>query len=209
MATVPFTVLVVCTGNICRSPLAERLGQAHVATLLDDPDVLRLESAGTRAVVGSEMDPTSALVLRELGGASNGFTARQLTDHIAGAADLTLTMTREHRREVLSRAPRAMSRTFTLREAAGLLELLSADVDLPDGDPVERARALVKLMAGARPLRPGGLDDDIPDPINQLTAVHVAVGSTIAAALRPLLDRFAAVLGAPALLPTAPSDRTA
>ena len=135
-----FTVLVVCTGNICRSPLAELLGRARLSTLLGNSGVLRLESAGTRAVVGSAMDPASARVLQELGGNPEGFRARHLTDQLAAAADLTLTMTRDHRRDVLGRAPRAMSRTFTLREAAGLLGLLDDEAPLLDADPADRAR---------------------------------------------------------------------
>ena len=59
-----FTVLLVCTGNICRSALAERLGRAYLDELLgEDASAIRLVSAGTRAVVGSAMHPDSALVL--------------------------------------------------------------------------------------------------------------------------------------------------
>ena len=202
-----FTVLVVCTGNICRSPLAERLGSAHLGPLLADPAVLRLESAGTRAVAGSAMDPASARVLQALGGDPEGVRARQLTDRIAASADLTLTMTRDHRRDVLSRAPRALARTFTLREAAGLLELLGPDVDLPGEDPAVRARALVKQMAATRARRPGGGSDDVPDPIGQPDEVHAAVGETVAEALRPVLDAFAAALGGP--VPAGTADRPA
>ena len=118
-----FTVLVVCTGTSAGPRW---------------PNVS--ESAGTRAVVGSAMDPASARVLQELGGNPEGFRARQLTDQLAAAADLTLTMTRDHRRDVLGRAPRAMSRTFTLREAAGLLGLLDDEAPLLDADPADRAR---------------------------------------------------------------------
>ncbi|TYP86227.1 protein-tyrosine phosphatase [Blastococcus xanthinilyticus] len=198
VATVPFTVLVVCTGNICRSPLAERVGQAHLSRVLPDPTVLRLDSAGTRAVVGSGMDPASARVLRVLGGDPADFRAQQLTDGIVGSADLTLTMTRYHRQNVLARAPRALSRTFTLVEAASLIDLLGPDVKLPDGDPADRARALVKRMAKARALRPSSAADDVVDPIGQPDEVHAAVGETIAAATRPVLGRFAALLGATA-----------
>jgi protein-tyrosine phosphatase len=202
-----FTVLVVCTGNICRSPLAERLGRARLDLLLGASGVVRLESAGTRAVVGSAMDPASARVLEELGGDSAGFVAHQLTDQLAASADLTLTMTRGHRRDVLGRAPRAMSRTFTLREAAGLLELLGEDLSL-DGAPAERARALVQRMAGARSLRPSGREDDVIDPIGQSAEVHASVGAAVADALLPVLDRFAGVLGE-VPLPAGWADRRA
>src|SRR5690349_24755329 len=86
-----------------------------------DADQLRIHSAGTRAVVDSAMHPDSALVLRGFGAEAGDFRARQLSDGMAAAADLTLTMTREHRHHALERAPRALARTFTLREAADLL----------------------------------------------------------------------------------------
>jgi protein-tyrosine-phosphatase len=178
----PFSVLVVCTGNICRSPLAERLGRARLSEFRGDA-VVRIHSAGTRAVVGSAMDPASAAVLRDLGGDPEGFVARQLTEQLVASADLTLTMTRDHRREVLARGPRALSRTFTLREAAGLLELVPED----DGsDP----RALVRRMAAARSLRASGGDDDVPDPIGRPAEVHASTGDIVAEALDPILRRL-------------------
>ena len=65
------TVLLVGTGNICRSALAERLGRAYLDECLGDrAAAVRLVSAGTRAVVGAGMHPDSALVLRGLGGES-------------------------------------------------------------------------------------------------------------------------------------------
>src|SRR4051795_1365012 len=124
-----FTVLFVCTGNICRSALAERLGRAYLDEVLaEDSAAVRLVSAGTQAVVGSAMHPDSALVLRGFGGNPDGFVARQLTDGLVMDADLVLTMTRGHRRDVLTLAPRALARTFTLREAADIVHILGEDL---------------------------------------------------------------------------------
>jgi protein-tyrosine-phosphatase len=153
-----------------------------------------LRSAGTRAVVGAEMHSASAVALARLGGDPTGFRARQLTEGMAVGADLTLTMTREHRRQVLARAPRAMSRTFTLREAAGLLEIVGPEAEVSGAGPEERVRVLVKAMAAARARRPGSADDDIRDPIGHPDDVHAAVGQAIVDTLLPLLDRVAAAL---------------
>ncbi len=189
-----FTVLLVCTGNICRSALAERLGRALLAEELgDDAGQVQLTSAGVQAVVGSAMHPDSALVLRGLGGDPDGFVARRLVDDLAIDADLTLTMTRQHRRDVLAAAPRALARTFTLREAADLVEVVGRDVELPGETPADRARSLVREMAAARSRRAGGAGDDVRDPINQPLEVHQEVGEAIAAALIPLLGRIAAL----------------
>ncbi len=189
-----FTVLLVCTGNICRSALAERLGRAYLDEALDeDAGNVHLVSAGVQAVVGSTMHPDSALVLRGLGGDPEGFVARQLVDDMAIDADLTLTMTRQHRRDVLRGAPRALSRTFTLREAADLVELVGEDADVPGDGLAERARTLVTELAAARSRRQSSADDDIRDPIGQPAEVHAEVGDAVAGALIPVLARIAAL----------------
>lgn len=189
-----FTVLLVCTGNICRSPLAERIGRAHLADRLGlDGGVFRLHSAGTAAVVGSAMHPHSALVLRGLGGEPDGFVARQVTGELAAGSDLTLTMTREQRRQVLHRAPRQLARTFTLREAASLLGIVGEDVDLAGETLAQRGRGLVREMAAARPRRVSDDSDDVRDPIGFPIEVHQQVGELIAGVLLPLLTRFAAL----------------
>jgi protein-tyrosine-phosphatase len=133
-------------------------------------------------------------VLRGLGGEPEDFRARQLEDAMAAGADLILTMTRRHRRDVLTGAPRAMARTFTLREAADLLRLLGEDAQ-PDGvDLRSRARALVAEMAAVRSRRQGGEDDDIRDPVSQPIEVHAEVGEVIAATMLPVLHRIVSLV---------------
>ena len=186
-------MLLVCTGNICRSALAERLGRAYLDEVLgENAGSVELVSAGVQAVAGSAMHPDSALVLRGLGGEPEGFVARQLVDDMAIDADLTLTMTRRHRRDVLRGAPRALARTFTLREAAVLLELVG-DVVVPRDGLAERARNLVRELAAARSRRQSSAHDDIRDPINEPAEVHGEVGDAVAAALIPVLARIVAL----------------
>jgi protein-tyrosine phosphatase len=96
-------------------------------------------------------------------------------------------MTREHRQAVLALEPRALSRTFTLREAADLVRLVGELPDTastPDGDP----RSLVGRMATARRLRTSGADDDIDDPIAGPPEAHSRAVTSIAECLDPVLD---------------------
>lgn len=188
-----FTILLVCTGNICRSALAERLGRAYLDELLGASAAeIRLVSAGTRAVVGSEMHPHSALVLGGFGAEAGDFRAQQLSEALPAQADLVLTMTRSHRRDVLAVAPRGLARTFTVREAAALLDLVPAEARLAGESVSDRARGLVAALASARPKRSGGGDeDDVRDPIGYPVEVHQEVGDEIAEALLPVLRRIA------------------
>src|SRR6476620_12469959 len=72
----PVRILTVCTGNICRSPVAERLLQAGLDRM--KPGAFEVESAGTRAMVGQPVQPSSADIIRSYGGTPEGFAARQL-----------------------------------------------------------------------------------------------------------------------------------
>jgi len=172
-------LLFVCTGNICRSPTAERLARAFAAE--HGVDGLTASSAGTRAVSGYGMEPTAAEVLRSMGGDPKGFRARQLSTAMVDDADLVLTMTTRHRARVLTENPRAMRRTFTLLEAGRLLAV-----------PVE-AETVVQRLALARGQQPGGERiDDIADPIGLDYETFAAVGTQVAEALRPVLHALAA-----------------
>ena len=181
-------LLFVCTGNICRSPLAERLA----ATLAEEAlgasaATVLVRSAGTDALDGKGMDARSASALRKLGGDPEGFVARTFTPAMAYGADLVLTMTRQHRRLVLAQAPRAMKRTFTLPEAAALM----ADADLTglrqlplDQRAVELAVRLNEGRARRRPVEA----DDVFDPIGQSSGIHEQVAARIARKIQPLAE---------------------
>lgn len=159
-------VLVVCTGNICRSPTAERLLVAHAAAL--GVAGLTVGSAGTRALVGYGMEANAREVLRELGGDPAQFRARQLAPALVEEADLVLTMTTRHRDRVLASAPRAMRRTFTMLEAERLLLVPAAGADLAG-----------RLFA-ARGLQPSGQpENDVADPIGEERRVFEQVGAQI------------------------------
>jgi protein-tyrosine phosphatase len=187
----PFRLLFVCTGNICRSAAAERLARQVIGELPGGRTAaIEVGSAGTRAVVDGAMHPFSAGVVRNHGGCPDDFAARQLRPAMVAEADLVLTMTREHRRVVLGMEPRALSRTFTLREAADLARMVEA-TDGSDGGAAEApARTLVQRMALARSQRRSDATDDVLDPIDHPAEVHHEVGEQIAELLHQLLLRL-------------------
>lgn len=116
------SIVVVCTGNICRSPVGESALQALLPGA-----AYKVTSVGTHAMIGRPAEPEARSFLdRELG-VEIDHRAEQLTQDVAESADLILTMTEDHRSWVAGNAPRAVRRTFTLRELAQIIDLLPAD----------------------------------------------------------------------------------
>jgi protein-tyrosine phosphatase len=181
-------LLFVCTGNICRSPLAERLASTWAEQSLGaGAATVHIASAGTDALDGRSMDSRSAAALTKLGGDPIGFAARTIVPEMADGADLVLTMTRRQRRLVLAQAPRALRHTFTLPEAADLIR--TADLrGLADLPLHRRAGALADRLNAGRARRRGLESDDVFDPIGQSGSVHSQVAARIARKLRPLAD---------------------
>ena len=165
-------LLVVCTGNICRSPTAERLAVTYAARL-HIPDFVAT-SAGTHAVIGHPIHRDAAVVLQKLGGDASNFAARQLTAKVASDADLVVTMTRAHRDAVLELAPRKLVKTFTLIEAARLISDCNAKT--------------IKDLSTLRPQLAAHKVPDVLDPIGQDADVSSRVGSQIAELLTPILE---------------------
>ncbi|BEP11812.1 low molecular weight phosphatase family protein [Acidothermaceae bacterium B102] len=194
-----FGLLFVCTGNICRSPMAERLAATALAQRLgDESRRVVVSSAGTWGHEGSPMEPFALDTLTRLGvepTASAAFRARELTEEMVEAADLVLVASREHRAAVVTLVPRSAARTFTLRE----FQRLAAGVEptvLP-ADAVDRGRALVVAAAARRGLVPLGPDgDDLSDPYGAPARAFEACAAAIVDLLRAPLDLWAPGLGA-------------
>ena len=118
------SVLVVCVGNICRSPVGERLlAQAC-------PDI-RVESAGLAALVGQAASKDSAEVAAENGVSVEGHVARQFNSDIAADFDLILVLEKGHSKVVAQQAPGVGGKTMLFGHWTG-----QADI----ADPYRKSR---------------------------------------------------------------------
>ena len=163
------SVLVVCTANICRSPVGERLLVARL-----HGSGVTVGSAGTSALVGRPVDPPMRELMVGAGLPAEPFAARQINSELLRHAALVLTMTREHRAAVVATAPAAVRRTFLLTEAADIAEAVAA-AGWPAVVPAEPAARLAALPSLAGPHRvPGGSGDDVPDPYRRPAEAYEA-----------------------------------
>ena len=101
------SVLIVCVGNICRSPVGERL-------LAKSCPSLRVESAGIAALEGHAADETMKTIAAENGLSLEGHIARQFTADIAKDFDLILALEKGHIRVISEKAPAASGKTMLL-----------------------------------------------------------------------------------------------
>src|SRR3954471_551218 len=164
----PFTVLHVCMGNICRSPMAERLLARAVRDRGGD-GLIRSVSAGTGGWhEGEEMNPPAARQVRARGGATIGFEARKLRGDFIDEADLIFTATADQYDYVVALRPDAADRTFVMGEFGRLLSAVDkASLPAADGRPESvhaRGAAIVEAvrrLRGSDASQPG---DDLDDP---------------------------------------------
>lgn len=189
-----FRLLLVCTGNICRSPTAEILTGHLLKGRLGGREAARFDvgSAGVQAVTGSPMHPMARAQLAPWGldGPHSGrFVARQLRQGIVEDVDLVLGASPRHRSTILEEFPELLDRTFSLREFARLAVAVPAETLPPD--LVKRARAVVGEARGMRGWIPASDDDRIPDPMGGPPEAHQLSTVLIFEALRTILDVIA------------------
>ncbi|MFZ7086623.1 low molecular weight phosphatase family protein [Curtobacterium sp. RRHDQ10] len=183
-----FAVLVVCTGNLCRSVVAE----AYLRRALADSPWVDVASAGTATRDGLEAPPETAAQLAVLGLVQDHRSTAVRAAHVAGA-DLVLTMTREQRRAVVRLDPRSAKRTFTLREFGRVLSMPDAPTASRSAHPTTALRQFVDEATRVRGLAPRPAtpeDDDVVDPHGRPAPVFAEA----VRAMRPALDLVAASL---------------
>lgn len=149
----PVRVLMVCTGNVVRSPFL-----AHLFGSLDLPG-LTFGSAGVRAVEGAPASGRIQELAQVYGLDLSEHRARRLGEPELAAASVVVCAARDHKKDVLRLDPGALNRIVTLRELARAAADLAA-ADTP-AVPAERWGSLVERATRERRATD---DDDIPDP---------------------------------------------
>ncbi|HEX6313089.1 MAG TPA: hypothetical protein VF152_15870 [Acidimicrobiia bacterium] len=154
----------MCTGNACRSPMAEALLARRLADKGVDATV---RSAGTRAWRVGATDH-SVTVMVEHGLDISAHRNHQLTRHDVDVADLVLGMTRKHVKMAVARRPDAMARTFLVGE------LVRLGTGVGPRHPDEEIRAWLGRAAALRPENEplGRAVDEVPDPVGEPIDVY-------------------------------------
>lgn len=131
------SVLVVCTGNICRSPMGARLLQTRVPTI-------RVGSAGIYGLEGQGADPRATAICRQHGVSLNDHIARKLTISMLRQSDLILGMEREHLNRISAIAPEMRGKCLLFGRWLDVQEIPD-----PYGKSQEAFDYVFGLLAGA------------------------------------------------------------
>lgn len=166
-------LLSVCTGNICRSSVAEYVLRA----LLGSSSPNRIESAGTSARAGMPMTTGPAALVHEYGDPALEYRPRSrlLTGSLIDGHDLILTMTRDQRRVAVGLAPRRLRVVFTLREfvaLAGAVDGVSRPAGATSSSAGRRSDQLIGAIGKARYLVDPVQNQDIADPVGRGQAAY-------------------------------------
>jgi protein-tyrosine phosphatase len=131
------TILFICSGNTCRSPMAEALARAALSRKLGlSPDDLEkqkgiiLASAGSSAMPGSRAAPNAVEAVKPLGGDLSRHRSRPLTVELIHQADAIFTMSRDHAHAVLALVPSASDKTMTLDPRGDIDDPIGGDLSL-------------------------------------------------------------------------------
>ena len=122
-------IMFVCTGNICRSPMAEYLLKNHAGLAQEKYAV---SSSGLGALVGHPADPAVRALLEKDGISCSEHIARQINQQMVDDADIILVMENHHRQGLIKKFPQARSKVFLLlhHEQAGIVDPYTKDLSV-------------------------------------------------------------------------------
>lgn len=123
-------IALVCTGNTCRSPMAEVLLRKRLRDQTGSEQAVNVVSAGIAAFQGDVASGPAVEIMQQRGLDLSAHRSQPMTEQLLQMADIVLTMTRGHRDAILARFPEAAPRIHTLRVDGG-------DIADPVGAPLE------------------------------------------------------------------------
>ncbi|MCK0470036.1 low molecular weight protein arginine phosphatase [Halalkalibacter sp. APA_J-10(15)] len=133
-------VLFICTGNTCRSPMAEALLRDRMG------EAIEVKSAGLHASTMSALSEGTRTVLEEKG-IFVAHSVQELTEDLIDWADLLLTMTESHKQSIQVFFPEVKEKLFTLKEFAYEQEK-DSDIADPFGGTLEQYRTVAQEIEG-------------------------------------------------------------
>ncbi|GAA2021987.1 low molecular weight phosphatase family protein [Terrabacter terrae] len=185
-------ILFVCTGNVCRSPYAER----RLRQLLPDAGVA-IVSAGTGALVGSDIEPATREALTRSGADVTGFAARAVIPQLVAESALVLTMTRAHRGAVARLHPAALRRAFALGDFAELCRASDSWRPVSAAEPW-LPQVVAEAAAARGTVAPRDvLEVDVVDPYGGSERLHSEAFDRIEEQLQVIVAAISAVAGLP------------
>ncbi|MDF2442006.1 MAG: low molecular weight protein-tyrosine phosphatase [Subtercola sp.] len=195
----PLNILFICTGNICRSPMAVQLLLTSLSAVSEGAETgypVWVQSRGTHARVGSPMDPPAARQSEAMGGDPTSHEAAQLVQADLRDADLVVAMTLDHRAAAARMLPAASKKSVTLLELKRLIEYLEPGTGGAAGRRASPQDSLAALLASRSSVPPARHEDDlsIPDPFKRSAGAHAKVAREIQAAVATLTGWLVAVL---------------
>lgn len=138
-------VLFVCTGNSCRSIMAEGLMRDALKGL--GKEHIKISSAGVNAIDGFHPTHETVEAMKREGVDVSGFQSRPLTDDMIKNSDLILVMTANHMDEIIKRVPQAASKTHILKQY-GRRDDSCACEDLDIADPIGKPMEVYERILG-------------------------------------------------------------
>lgn len=139
-------ILVVCTGNTCRSPMAEGILNNVLSNYGEKYKDVEVQSAGLFTMDGLSPSKEAIVAMKEYGIDIKDYSSNQITRDMINNADLILTMTSNHKKSILKSIPNVKDKVYTLKEYAyGIKE----DVLDPYGQSIDVYKKTAKEIKDA------------------------------------------------------------
>jgi protein-tyrosine-phosphatase len=170
-------ILFVCTGNVCRSPMAEGFLKYEAGRRGLD---IGVRSTGTHAWHGRAATIDGRRTMRELGVPIDDHMTEELSQRLVDWADLIVGLSREHVRDTIRDFPQAAGKTFLLTQVNRLLPLAEQA-----GDPAEFVSRIDSLARANHVI-----DQDVDDPFGEREAAYRRTANEIKVLIEEMADRL-------------------